>query len=136
MSNQPMTREQRHTAKAQVIATMNQGQSRPRSSHQGWSAGQPCDGLSMQRPLQPSSSGLRIERYETLISIKHLHLSIDFRITIADMPPEDDGLNPPDPLNHAHQTRLLAAVKNHPQMLTRWMHDLIVGEMHAHGWYD
>jgi transposase len=27
MSNQPMTREQRRTAKAQVIATMNQGQS-------------------------------------------------------------------------------------------------------------
>ncbi len=52
------------------------------------------------------------------------------------MSPEDDGLNPPDPLNHARQARLLAAVKNHPQVLTPWMHDLIVGEMHAHGWYD
>jgi hypothetical protein len=70
------------------------------------------------------------------MSIKHLRLSIGFRITIADMSPKDDGLNPPDPLYHARQARLLAAVKNHPQVLTRWMHDLIVGEMHMHGLYD
>jgi hypothetical protein len=67
---------------------------------------------------------------------QHLRLSIDFHITIADTPPEEDGLNPPDPVYHAHQARLLAAVKNHPQMLTRWMHELIVGQMDAHGCYD
>ncbi len=59
--------------------------------------------------------------WETVISTKHLRLSIDFHITIADMPPEDDGLNPPDPVYHARQARLLAAVKNNPQVLTRWM---------------
>jgi hypothetical protein len=67
---------------------------------------------------------------------QHLHLSIDFHITIADTPPEEDGLNPPDPVYHARQARLLAAVKNHPRVLTRWMHELIVSQMHAHGWYD
>lgn len=70
------------------------------------------------------------------MSTKHLHLCIDFHITIADMPPEDDGLNPPDPVYHARQARLLAAVKDHPHVLTRWMHDLIVGQMHSHGWHD
>src|SRR5260370_18117462 len=70
------------------------------------------------------------------MSTKHLRLSSDFHITIADMPPEDDGLNPPDPIYHARQARLLAAVKNQPQVLTRWMHELIVSQMHAHGWYD
>jgi hypothetical protein len=68
--------------------------------------------------------------------IRHLHLSIDFHITIAGTPPEEDGLNPPDPVYHARQARLLAAVKNHPQVLTRWMHELIVSQMHVHGWYD
>jgi hypothetical protein len=45
--NQPMTREQRRNAKAQVVATMNQGQSRPRSCCQRGSVNQPCNGLSM-----------------------------------------------------------------------------------------
>lgn len=75
------------------------------------------------------------EHLETVMSTKHLRLSIDFHITIADTPPEDDGLNPPDPVYHARQARLLAAVKNNPQVLTRWMHDMIVGQMHSHGWY-
>jgi hypothetical protein len=70
------------------------------------------------------------------MSTKHLRLSIDFHITIAGMPPEDDGLNLPDSAYHARQARLLAAVKNNPQVLTRWMHDLIVSQMHSHGWYD
>ncbi len=52
------------------------------------------------------------------------------------MPPEDDGLNPPDPVYHARQARLLAAVKNNPKVLIRWMYDLIVSQMHSHGWYD
>jgi hypothetical protein len=67
---------------------------------------------------------------------KHLRLSIDFHITIAGKPPDDDGLNPPDPVYHARQARLLAAVKNHPQVLTRWMHAMIAGQMHSHRWYD
>ncbi len=67
---------------------------------------------------------------------KHLRLSIDFHITIAGTPPDDDGLNELDPVYHARQARLLAAVKNHPQVLTRWMHEMIVGQMHSHGWYD
>ena len=70
------------------------------------------------------------------MSTKHLRLSIDFSITTADTPPKDDGLNPPDPVYHARQARLLAAVKNNPQVLTRWMHDMIVGQIHSHGWYD
>jgi hypothetical protein len=67
---------------------------------------------------------------------QHLRLSIDFHITIAGTPPEEDGLNPPDPVYHARQARLLAAVKNHPLVLTRWMHELIVSQIHSHGWYD
>ena len=70
------------------------------------------------------------------MSTKRLRLSIDFHITIADTPPDEDGLNPPDPVYHARQARLLAAVKNQPHVLTRWMHDMIVGQMHAHGWYE
>ena len=45
---------------------------------------------------------------------QHLRLSIDFYITIAWSPPEDDGLNEPDPVYHARQARLLAAVKSNP----------------------
>jgi hypothetical protein len=67
---------------------------------------------------------------------QHLRLSIDFHITIAGSPPQEDGLNPPDPVYHARQARLLAAVKNHPRVLRRWMHELIVSQMHTHGWYD
>lgn len=67
---------------------------------------------------------------------KRLRLSIDFSIKIADTPPETDELNPFDPVYHARQVRLLEAVKKHPQVLIRWMHSLIVGEMHAHGWHD
>jgi hypothetical protein len=70
------------------------------------------------------------------ICIRHLRLSIDFHIAIGGTPPEEDGLIPPDPVYHARQARLLAAVKNHPQVLTRWMHELIVSQMHAHGRYD
>jgi hypothetical protein len=46
MSNKLLTREQRRTAKAQVVATMNQGQSRPRSCCLRRSLAQPCNGLS------------------------------------------------------------------------------------------
>lgn len=67
---------------------------------------------------------------------KRLCLSIDFSIMMADTPPETDELNPFDPVYHARQVRLLEAVRSHPQVLLRWMHSLIVGEMHAHGWSD
>src|SRR5215469_1282655 len=70
------------------------------------------------------------------MSTKHMRLSIDFHIRIADTPPEDDGLNPPDPVYHARQARLLAAIKEDPQVLTSWMHALIVSQMHLHDWYD
>ncbi len=60
---------------------------------------------------------------------EHLRLSIDFHITIAGTPPDDDGLNEPDPVYHARQARLLAAVRSNPAVLKRWMNDLIVSQM-------
>ena len=65
---------------------------------------------------------------------EHIRLSIDFRITIAGTPPDDDGLNEPDTVYHARQARLLAAVKSNPAVLKQWMYDLIVGQMHQKGW--
>lgn len=65
---------------------------------------------------------------------KHLRLSIDFHITIAGTPPDDDGMNKPDPIYHARQVRLLAAVKSNPAVLKQWMYNLIVGQMHQKGW--
>src|SRR5579859_3853768 len=66
--------------------------------------------------------------------IKHLRLSIDFHITIAGTPPDDDGLNEPDPVYHARQARLLAAVKSNLAVLKQWIDDLIVSQMHQKGW--
>lgn len=66
---------------------------------------------------------------------KHIRLQIDFTITIADEPPEDE-LNPSDDAYHACQARLLAAVKAHPDVLRLYLHDLIVGQMHGHAWSD
>jgi hypothetical protein len=66
--------------------------------------------------------------------IQHLRLSIDFHITIAGTPPDDDGLNEPDPIYHARQARLLAAVRNDPVALKQWMSKLIVNQMHQKGW--
>jgi len=65
---------------------------------------------------------------------KHLRLSIDFHITIAGTPPDDDGLSEPDPVYHARQARLLAAVKSNPAVLKQWMDDLIVSQMQQKGW--
>jgi len=65
---------------------------------------------------------------------KHLRLSIDFHITIAGTPPDDDGLNEPDPLYHARQARLLTNVKSNPAVLKQWMYDLIVSQVHQKGW--
>jgi len=65
---------------------------------------------------------------------KHLRLSIDFHITVAGEPPDDDGMNEPDPVYHVRQARLLAAVKSNPAVLEQWMDDLIVGQMHQKGW--
>jgi|GraSoi_2013_60cm_1033757.scaffolds.fasta_scaffold08334_5 hypothetical protein len=67
---------------------------------------------------------------------QHVRLSIDFHITIAGEPPDDDGMNEPDPVYHAQQARLLAAVKCNPSVLKQWMDHLIVGQMHQHNWYD
>lgn len=60
---------------------------------------------------------------------EHLRLSIDFHITVAGTPPDDDGLNEPDPVYHGRQARLLAAVRSNPDVLKRWMVDLIVSQM-------
>ena len=60
---------------------------------------------------------------------KHIRLSIDFYITVAGVPPDHDGLNEPDPVYHAHQARLLAAVKSNPEVLKRWLRDLIANRM-------
>jgi hypothetical protein len=60
---------------------------------------------------------------------KHLQLSIAFQITIAGTPPNDDGMNEPDPVYHARQARLLAAAKNNPEVLKRWMRSLIANQM-------
>jgi hypothetical protein len=65
---------------------------------------------------------------------KQLRLSIDFRITVAGTPPDNDGLNETDPVYHARQARLLAAVKNNPAVLKQWMYRLIVDEMQQKGW--
>ena len=64
---------------------------------------------------------------------EHVRLSIDFYITVAGTPPDDDSLNAPDPVYHARQARLLAAVKRNPTVLKQWMHRLIVGQLHQKG---
>ena len=65
---------------------------------------------------------------------EHIRLSIDFHITIAGTPPDDDGLNEPDPVYHARQTRLLAAVKSNRAVLNQWMASLIVSQMYQKSW--
>lgn len=72
------------------------------------------------------------------MSTKHLRLSIDFHITIADTPPllPPGTVEPPDPEYDGRQARLLEAVKNHPQVLTRWMHTLLASEMFIHASHD
>ena len=65
---------------------------------------------------------------------RHLRISIDFHITIAGVPPDDDGMNEPDPVYHARQARLLAAVKSNPAVLKQWMYSLIVSQMNQKGW--
>ena len=62
-----------------------------------------------------------------------MRLSVDFHITIAGAPPDDDGMNEPDPVYHARQVRLLAAVKSNPVVLKQWMYDLFVSQMHQKG---
>lgn len=64
---------------------------------------------------------------------RNLRLSIDFHITIAGTPPDDDGLNEPDPVYHALQARLLTAVKSNPAVLKQWMYDLVVSQMQQKG---
>ena len=65
---------------------------------------------------------------------QHLRLSINFHITIAGTPPDDDGLNEPDPAYHARLARLLAAVRSNPAVLKQWMSRLIVDQMRQKGW--
>jgi hypothetical protein len=67
---------------------------------------------------------------------EHLRLSIDFHISVAVTPPNDDGMNEPDPIYHARQVRLLAAVKSNQAVLKNWMHSLIVGQLYRYGWHE
>ena len=72
---------------------------------------------------------------------KHLRLSIDFHITVADTPPRlpPGTIDPPDPEYDGRQARLLAAVRNNPQVLTPWLYNLIASEMFVHAshyWQD
>lgn len=72
---------------------------------------------------------------------KRLRLFIDFEIEIADKPPllPPGTIEPPDPEYDARQARLLEAVKNNPAMLTRWLQELVAGEMYGQVgtyWYD
>ena len=95
-------------------------------------------------PLAPSRVFVRLcwsEHLETAMSTKRLRLSIDFHIIIADTPPllPPGTVEPPDPEYDGRQARLLEAVRNNPQVLTRWMHDLIAQEMFIHAshyWQD
>ena len=59
----------------------------------------------------------------------HLRLMIDFHITIAGTPPGDDGLNEPDPIYHARQARLLAAVRSNSAVLEQWLYRLVADQM-------
>lgn len=70
------------------------------------------------------------------MNTRHLRLSIDFHITIADAPPllPEGTLEPPDVEYDGRQARLLEAVKNQPDVLRRWMLDLIVHEMDGRTW--
>lgn len=65
---------------------------------------------------------------------KRVKLSISFHITIAQVPPDDDGLNEPDPVYHARQAQLLAAVKSNRAVLKQWICRLIVDQMQSKGW--
>jgi hypothetical protein len=69
---------------------------------------------------------------------KHIRLSIDFHISIADSPPllPPGTVDPPDPEYDGKQARLLAAVKNNPQVLTKWLHQLIASQMFGHASHD
>ncbi len=72
------------------------------------------------------------------MTTKHLRLSIDFHITIADTPPLQPlgTVEPPYPGYDERQARLLEAVKNHPHVLTQWMHTLVADEMFVHVSHD
>jgi hypothetical protein len=70
-------------------------------------------------------------------TIKHLRLSIDFTVEIADEPPllPEGTIEPPDPGYDGRQFRLLEALKAHPQVLERWMHSLIASQLYIHPSY-
>ncbi len=75
------------------------------------------------------------------MTTKRLRLFIDFEIEIADKPPlfPPGTIEPPDPEYDDRQARLLEAVQNNPTMLTRWLQELVAGEMYRQVgtyWYD
>jgi len=62
---------------------------------------------------------------------KHLRLSIDFTIAIADTPPllPEGSIEPPDPDYDTRQARLLEAIKNKHEVFALYMRDLIAQEL-------
>lgn len=62
---------------------------------------------------------------------KHLRLSIDFTIAIADTPPllPEGSIEPPDPDYDTRQARLLEAVKNNHEVIALYMRDLVAHEL-------
>jgi hypothetical protein len=69
---------------------------------------------------QPTGRVARLrwsKHLETVMSTKHLRLTIDFPMSIADTP-ENDELDPLAPDYHARRARLLAPVKKRAQVLT------------------
>src|SRR2546430_10264977 len=62
---------------------------------------------------------------------KHLRLSIDLTIAIADTPPllPEGSIEPPDPDYDTRQARLLEAIKNNHEVLTLYMRDLVAHEL-------
>jgi len=67
---------------------------------------------------------------------KHVRLSIDFHVTIADTPPllPEGMIEPPDPEYDSRQARLLEAVKGNTAVLSKWMCDRICSYLQEHHW--
>ncbi|HEU5379835.1 MAG TPA: hypothetical protein VFV38_30805 [Ktedonobacteraceae bacterium] len=69
----------------------------------------------------------------------NLHFSINFEITIADMPPEIEpdqlsGIGPEE--YHDYQARLLEAVKSHPGVLAQYLRSLVADKLMEHNRWD
>src|SRR5215469_13601857 len=70
---------------------------------------------------------------------KHLRVSVDFHITIAGTPPDDDGMNDPASeiclQSHAHNVHLLEVVKR-TTVLEDYIRSLIALELEFCSWHE